>query len=96
MDSMNKENFTTDELLLMLAESLDNPLNSEIDAKAEAQIFHQLSKVDGLHTYLKNVLGKDILLYFQATSEEDRKVIRGAYQRMAHWKALMTKHSNLQ
>lgn len=87
--------FTTEQLLDMLAVSMENPLDSETDSKAEAELFKQLSKVDGIHTYFKNMMGKDILLYFQATNEEDRKVIRGAYQRVAHMKSLMQKCDKL-
>lgn len=87
--------FTTEELFMMLAESMGNPLDSETDSKAESELFQRLSKVDGIHTYFKNVMGKDILLYFQATNDDDRKVIRGAYQRMAHIKALMQKHDKV-
>lgn len=90
-----EKKFTTEELFGMLAESMDNPLDSETDSKVEAELFNQLGRVDGIHAYFKNMMGKDILLYFQATSDEDRRIIRGAYQRVAHMKSLMTKYDKV-
>lgn len=58
----------------------------EYDESLERKIFLDLKKVDGFTDYLKVVIAKDILRYFNAIDDVTRHLTRGAYSRTLYLK----------
>lgn len=56
-----------------------NPLDFSIDKEAEKILFNQLTKIDGLTSYLRDTMGMDILRHFSVGTEKERENIMGHY-----------------
>ena len=57
-----------------------NPIEDLIDKDEEKRIFIELSKIDGIHEYLKALMNRDMRLHFQS-KKEDQDMVRGAFYR---------------
>lgn len=84
---------TIEEILLELADVLDNPMESEIDDKLEVETFGSIKGNDRLTEYLRITLGCDIKRYYAASTDENRNQIRGAFNRIAYLLAKITKYN---
>lgn len=84
-----REQYSEEQLLIMLAERLGDVTEHAFDSKEEKLIFKELGKVEGFGEYLRATCARDIQRYF-ATNEEDRvsrNQIRGAFARTMYFRA---------
>lgn len=84
---------TVEEILLELADVLDNPMESNIGDKLEVETFGSIQGNDHLMKYLRETLGGDIKRYYIAATDRDRDQVRGAFNRTAYLLAKITKYS---
>ncbi len=72
-------NKVIDTKLVELSELLDNPMESYTNKELDDEVFKALKKVNGLTDYLKSILGKDTVRYFNAPTDSARENIKGHY-----------------
>lgn len=61
-----------------------NPIEEIIDKDDEKRIFIEISKIDGIHEYLRALLAKDIRQHFTCEKEQ-QDLVRGAYFRTEYF-----------
>lgn len=86
-----KHSFTEEQLLEMLVETMGNPVLFEYKDEDAQRVFKDMGNIEGVHDLLRNVMGRDMQLYFLAQDDAGRASIRGAYQRMAWIRGYMQK-----
>lgn len=57
-----------------------NPIEEIIEKEDEIRIFNELSKIDGLHEYLRTLMARDMRLHFTCPKTE-QDLIRGSFYR---------------
>ena len=62
-----------------------------VDKKVEAQLFSELSTVDGLQDYLRATMSDDVKRYYMASTDTERENVRGAMMRTMYWRSLLRK-----
>lgn len=87
------EKRTIDEILLELADVLDNPMESEIGEDLEVKTFESLKGNDSLTEYLRETLNCDMKRYFSAPTDSSRDQIKGAFSRTAYILGKITKYN---
>lgn len=83
--------FTEDEILDLYIQTVDNPLDFQMDKQDVIALFKDLSKIDGFDEYLRSLMGDDIKTNFAATTDGQRDQIRGAYRRALYFRSLLRK-----
>lgn len=78
---------TEPELMLAFAEHFGDIGEYEIDNKEEARMFEELRSVDYLQTYLRAQIARDMQLYFAATTDPQRELIKGRIARSAFFRS---------
>lgn len=87
------EKRTIDEILLELADVLDNPMESEIGGNLEVETFGSIKGNDHLTEYLRETLNCDMKRYFSAPTDSARDQIKGAFSRTAYLLGKITKYN---
>lgn len=82
-------NYSEDELLKMLAGTMENPLEIEYDEDEAIIIFQKIGQIQGAQELLRAMMGRDMRLYFQAQTEVERAQIKGGYARLAYIRGLI-------
>jgi hypothetical protein len=75
--------YTFDELVLMIAQTLENPAEASINKGMEREVAKGLSEVVGLKDFLKETMSADMRRYF-AASEAEQPNIKGAFSRTVY------------
>ncbi len=69
----------------------DMPSGSAVTEAEILEMFKTYGSNEMFKRFLRDLCAGDVRTYFQATNEEDRRLIRGAYQRTSYFIALMNK-----
>lgn len=77
------------ELALRLAKLLGDTDSVEITEDGIAEIIEQLSRIDGLQDFLRDIMVKDIHRYFAAQTDNERAIIRGGFSRTSYIRSLI-------
>lgn len=83
------------DILIELAEAIDNPIATKVPKEVENEIAHGLAQVVGLPDFLKLTMGADMRRYFNATPDE-QKQIKGAFARTAYLLSLTLPKQNFE
>lgn len=75
------------ELMLAFAEHFGDIGEYQVDSKEEARMFEELRSVDYLQTYLRAQIARDMQLYFAATTDQQRDLIKGRIARTAFFRS---------
>jgi hypothetical protein len=60
-----------------------------IPKEESEKLFNAVADIDGAFEYFRSTLESDMKRYFNATSDEDRNMIRGAYNRTMYFYKIM-------
>ena len=69
----------------------DMPAGSALAEKDILELFRSYGDNKEFQTLLRDLCASDVRTYFQASSDEDRRLIRGAYQRTNYFISLIRK-----
>ena len=69
----------------------DMPHGSVVTEAEITEMFKTYGTNEMFKRFLRDLCANDVRTYFQATSDEDRRLIRGAYQRTSYFIALINK-----
>ena len=69
----------------------DMPDGSVVTEAEILEMFNAYGTNEVFKRFLRDICANDVRTYFQATSEEDRRLIRGVYQRTSYFIALINK-----
>lgn len=69
----------------------DMPKGSALNEKEILELFRTYGDNEPFTRLLRDICANDIRSYFQASTEEDRRTIRGAYQRTNYFISLIRK-----
>lgn len=67
------------------------PEGSVVKENELVELMSSLGQSDTFKRYLRDLCASDVRLYFQASSDMDRNIIRGAWQRTNHFISLIQK-----
>jgi len=70
------------------------PLNKTLTEADITELFQAYGDNETFVKFLRELCANDVNLYFQATNEDDRRTIRGAYQRTNYFIALIRKSND--
>lgn len=73
----------------------DMPSGSAVSEAEILEMFKTYGTNDMFKRLLRDLCANDIRLYFQASTDEDRRLIRGAYQRTNYFISLINKTNNV-
>lgn len=82
-------NFSEDELLDMLADTMGNPLELEYSSEDAIRIFTEMKKIDGVNEFFRAVMGRDMRLHWMADGDIKRSNIQGHYAAFAWMRSMM-------
>ncbi len=68
------------------------PIGSSIDKDEEARIWSEISKIDGISEYLRELMAADLRLHFSCNKAE-QDIVRGGYFRVQHFLKLLKQNS---
>jgi hypothetical protein len=85
---------TEAELGSMYAESIGDISEYVIDKDQELLLFKDLATIDGLGSYLRATVAKDMQRYFAAEDDRQRNIIRGAMSRTMFFRSSLRSKSN--
>lgn len=69
-----------------------NPIEELIDKKDQERILTELSKIDGLHEFLRALMARDMRLHFTCPKDQ-QDLTRGAYYRTEYLSKMIANHS---
>lgn len=75
--------YSEQELMLQFAEHFGDIGDYEIDPKEEKRMYDELQSIDYLQPYLRGIIARDMQLYFSATTDQQRDIIKGRIARTA-------------
>lgn len=70
------------------------PEGSVVSEKELTELIGTYGQSEVFKRYLRDLCASDIRLYFQASNEMDRNIIRGAWKRTNHFLALINKSND--
>lgn len=81
---------TEAELMLEFAEHFGDIGVYDIDPKEEKRMFEELLAIDYFQTYLRATIARDMQMYFAATTDQQRDIIKGRAARAASLRGKLT------
>lgn len=72
----------------------DVPSGSALTEKEVLEMFRTYGANEPFARFLRDLCAQDIRMYFQASNDEDRRTIRGAYQRTNYFISLIKKSND--
>lgn len=70
-----------------------NPLEDSIDPMFEAQIFSEMSKIEGIAEYFRLCMSRDVALHFN-TQADQQDIVKGSYFRIKDFAKKLKKASD--
>lgn len=86
---IEQKELSESELALRMAKLLGDTNSVEIAEDGIAEIVEQLSRIDGLQDFLRDIMVKDIHRYFAAQTDNERAIIRGGFSRTSYIRSLI-------
>ena len=91
-----REEMSEEELMLKFAEHFGDIGEYQVDIEEERRMFEELQSVDYLQPYLRATIAKDMQLYFAATTDQQRDLIKGRIARSAYLRSKLVGKSDNQ
>lgn len=67
------------------------PSGAAVSEKEILEMFKSYGQGEMFKRLLRDMLANDVRIYFQASTDEDRRTVRGAYQRTNYFLSLINK-----